>query len=731
MTQQEMFGKAKWVCGGKFPILCGKFEIVRKAAVKKADLRVLGLGFFHCYINGQEVSKDQFLPLSTDYEARKDYPVEEVLTGHRIYVPQYDISELIQEGENTIAVLFGGGWYTFEDARYGDAKAIYRIMMETEEGIREFVSSEADRITDSFISDYYLPQRENHDYRGWDESVLSGKGEAGRWKSVEIAAPLETEYLFSDCPADRIREILPVKRIGSFKGQEIYDCGRNITGWPVLRMNLKCGEKVIVTFAEELTEDGSLHPEYVFRQHMEIISDGQERVVRPALTWFGFRYFSVTYSENAQENSQKVLPECVEVVNSNVAVTSSFSSDNENLNWLYQAYLNTQLGNMHAGIPSDCPHIERRGYTGDGQLTCSAAMTMLDAKEFYRKWIGDIADCQDLLTGHVQYTAPYTRCGGGPGGWGCAIVEVPYQFYRHYGETEPMRELYPQMLRYFDYLEAHSHNELVISDKEGEWCLGDWCAPTDVMLPAPFVNNYFYIKSLGRMIEIARLIGKEEDIPHFEEVICRKKAAVKAAYFNTWDGNFIGNRQGANAFAVDIGIGDERTYKNLVEYYKKTGQYDTGIFGTDIVTRVLFEHGDGDVAAKLLLSEGTISFAEMKRRGATTLWELWPSSMWDRSHNHPMFGAAVLYLFEYLLGIRQEDGMAGFQDVLIAPVSAECLERVDGRRTVPAGEISVSYAKQQDGQTEFSVRIPEGIAAKFTWNGETRELVNGWNQFTI
>ena len=131
-------------------------------------------------------------------------------------------------------------------------------------------------------------------------------------------------------------------------------------------------------------------------------------------------------------------------------------------------------------------------------------MNILDGESFYRKWIGDIRDCQDTLTGHVQYTAPYIRSGGGPGGWGCAIVEVPYQFYKHYGDKSVLEECYPQMLRYFDYLESKSHADLVISDKEGQWCLGDWCTPESIVLPAPFVNNYFYIKSLNRCIEIAK-----------------------------------------------------------------------------------------------------------------------------------------------------------------------------------------------------------------------------------
>ena len=35
---------------------------------------------------------------------------------------------------------------------------------------------------------------------------------------------------------------------------------------------------------------------------------------------------------------------------------------------------------MHGGVTSDCPHRERLGYTGDGQLTCNAVMTELDAE---------------------------------------------------------------------------------------------------------------------------------------------------------------------------------------------------------------------------------------------------------------------------------------------------------------------------------------------------------------
>ena len=454
---------------------------------------------------------------------------------------------------------------------------------------------------------------------------------------------------------------------------------------------------------------------------MSFISDGTGRTVHPLFTWFGFRYFSV---------KGEAEPLYVEVTHTAVEPASSFKTDNDLLNWIHDTYLNTQLTNMHAGIPSDCPHIERRGYTGDGQLVCHAAMNMLDAQAFYRKWMQDIADTQDLLTGHIQYTAPYVRSGGGPGGWGCAIVEVPYQFYRHYGDATVLEMYYPAMLRYFDYLEFRSSNDLIITDKEGEWCLGDWCPPISVVLPAPFVNNYFYIKSLGRCIEIARLIGREEDVPLFEERVADRKKALMEAYFNKWDGNFLGNQQGANAFMVDIGLGDTRTYDNMVMYYKKLGRFDTGIFGTDIVTRILFERGDGQLATDLILSNARTSFGGMRAAGATTFWEYWPDSLKDRSHNHPMFGAVTAYLYDYLMGIRTADNCAAYREVVIEPVLVEQINRLSGWRILPSGKLSVSYEKTESG-VAFVIDVPEDLPAVLVYDGKCCTLNAGENRFTF
>ncbi len=725
MKQQDYFGSAQWLCAGSaeksayaFPLLRSRFTCT---GARKATLRVIGLGFFQCRLNGQNVTEELFLPLSTDFEARDNYPRNEIITGHRIYVPEFDVTDLLREGENLLTIHFGGGWYTFSEGYFGEPKAIYQLTVETDEGVQTFVSSERDKIGGSFVTDYYFTRHETHDYTDFNDAAYTLDFDDSAWENAALAKPLDTEYLTTDCPADTVDKVI-IPTVSHRNENEItYDCGQNLSGFPVLRLRGACGEKVEVTFSEEKLADGTIDPTYIHSQRFTVTCDGGERIVHPQFTWFAFRYFSVKGAADVEE---------VRFIHTNAPVTAEFHCDNETLNWLYKTYLNTQLCNMHAGIPSDCPHLERRGYTGDGQLACHAVMDVLDAKAFYAKWIEDIADCQDVKSGHIQYTAPYMLSGGGPGGWGCAIIEVPYQFYRHYGDAAPMTKLYGQMLRYFDFLEEHSQNNLVTTDMPGLWCLGDWCPPIQVILPAPFVNNYFYIKSLYRMIEIAGLTGHEADIPTFESRISERKQATMDAYFNKWDGHFLGGMQAANAFAVDIGIGDERTYGQLVQYYRELGRYDTGIFGTDLVTKVLFEHGDGDLAVDLLTSTDPISFEGMRLAGATTIWENWPHATWDRSHNHPMFGAVAAYLFDYLLGIRQEDGKAGYGDIVIAPVLVDKLGEVSGKRTLPGGEVSVAY-KKQDGKVTFTIAVPAGVKAVFRYGNEKRTLEAGCTSLVL
>ena len=651
----EIFGNASWIAAENeniCPVIRKNFDV---KGLRAAEIRILGLGAFVFYINGQLGTENLFLPLVSDFEHR-DWPADEEL-AHRAYPSRYDITNLLRDGRNTIAILLGNGWYTgvYKEKPFGTKKVCYSIRIETSEGTVIVRSDTEDRWRESFIKKSDLLYGEEHDYTDWRDEFLLPEYDDSAWAHTVLAKPLETEYEFTDCPHDRAVDIIHPKLLWKKGSRAVFDLGRNTSVIPVLRSS-EGSDEIVFIGSEELLEDGTLDPAFIHRQHHLSIRTGGKSVECSSLfTWYASRYFCIEGDASVVEMRE---------IHSDIRVTSDFTCENDTLNWIYQTYLNTQLSNMHFGIPSDCPHLERRGYTGDGQLTCHAVMMMTDALQFYRKWIQDISDCQDRISGRVQYTAPYTRSGGGPGGWGFAIVKVPYEYWKQYGDDRYVRNLYPQMLRYFDYMESHSENNLVVRDKQGLWCLGEWCTPGPVALPAPFINNYFYVKGMMLAIEIANHIGKTEDIPMLEERIKIRKRAMEMAYFNSWDGNLIGNLQGANAFALDIEIGDERTKQNFIRYYDELGHYDTGIFGTDLVTKLLFEYGRGDIAYRLLTAEAPWGFGKWKADGATTFWEYWYES---RSHNHPMFGAVTAYLFEYILGVRQSENSYGYDEIRIEP----------------------------------------------------------------
>ena len=559
---------------------------------------------------------------------------------------------------------------------------------------------------------------------GWQylDADLSG------WKPAQPVHAPETLLEEQTCPPDRvIRKLYPIL-IGEYDGRKIYDCRENIAGRVVLSCLGKKGECITVRHAEELAADGTLDFESAGGsdqlQQDHYICDGRIQTLHPLFCWHGFRYFET-------EGSCEVL--CAEVIHTDVAVTSSFSCSDPVLNWLYEVYIRTQLDNYHGCIPSDCPHRERLGYTGDGQLTAETAMLLLDAKELYRKWYQDILDSQGKETGHIPHTAPFLGGGGGPGGWGCAVYQVPLAWAKIYGDDSLLVQGYDAILRWFDYMDAHSEKGLVVREEEGGWCLGDWCFPASEekeQLPEAFINTFYYLHGLQEMMQILEKMNIKLPI-RFAEREKNVKNAFLDAYFDPETGDFCEGRAAGNAYGLALGLGDERTKKHLVEKYEALGRFDTGIFGTSMLLEQLFSIGAGDLAVRLLTNDSeAASFAHMKRNGATTLWERWDGR---ESHNHPMFGACVRLLFTQILGIRmtpaaQPPVVNSAQPDVTAP-PAQALKPLNGElqpSAVPASAQHFSYEIRLSSQRQLtwakdSIQTPDGILS-VSWelleNGE-------------
>lgn len=742
MTHSEMFGSAKWVSANKnisSPLFRAEFSA---KDVKNAEIYICGLGFFEFYINGKRVSEDLLVPAFSQYcyrDLSAHYTERQDKMSYRTYVCCYRLNDYLAQGDNAIGVQLGNGWYNLSDTKdgdptwtsYGDLKLCYKIVLEHNDGTKtEIFSDENLKCSESEITYNNIYGGERHDYSLEKKGFATVGYDDSAWDQVTVADAPVCEFYIQECFADNVMRTITPKKIKDLGQTSIYDCGEGITGYAVIKTK-ENGATLTVRYADAMNDDFTLdfHPSGGDERKLqqEVFKNTEEgRGYYPHFCWHAFRYIEV--SNNAEI-------ETVNVTHYGCATTSGFESDNEVLNWLYKTYIRTQLDNMHCGVPSDCPHIERLGYTGDGQLCAEAVMLMTDSKEFYRKWMGDIADCQDIETGHVQHTTPFCGGGGGPAAWGGAIVVVPYMFWKTYGETDVIEQYLPNMLKYIDYMVDHSESGLVCRE-EKEWCLGDWCAPMDiykpehhtmsrVLIPETYVNTVLFIKQMKMVIELAKIIGKEELTSHLPELIKKASDMVNIAYYSPMTHCYCGDVQGANCLALDAGLGDEKTLKMTVEKYADRECFDTGIVATDVLPRILFESGNAQLAFDLMTSRKLPSFGYMMEHGATTLWEDW---LPERSLNHPMFGALTRYLFTYLLGISQSADSAGFEKITIKPCLVNGMNKASGYIVTEKGKISVAYEKTGD-EINFIVGVPD--SAEFICGEYKATLTEGWNKFTI
>ena len=429
---------AKWVCADESVSAPLFQKTVCVTSAKGARIDICGLGFFELYVNGKKVGDELFVPSQSDYTerdlTRAYYPIYDTL-DHIVYYKTYDLSEYFHEGENQIEVLLGNGWFR-QTERIGEGDftcgvpcLVFSLLADGKE----------------YLSDETLLWRESHITFN---NIYSGEKQdhtlpVGEWHPALPAKAPSGALTPDTAPADKITRRIVPRALKHENGKVLYDAGENVSGFATFHGGAK-GEKISVVYGEFLYDDMSMNTKSGGNLHVEeYVCDGSRRLYHPHFTYHGFRYFVI---DDIAEN----VTVCV--VHSDIAVTSAFTSDNAVLNFLYTATIRSLLANMHGGVISDCPHRERLGYTGDGQLTVDVGLLTLDSLSFYEKWMLDIALCQDKKTGHVQHTAPFMGGGGGPGGWGGAIVIVPHTLYLHSGKKEILETYFPNMLLWVSYM---------------------------------------------------------------------------------------------------------------------------------------------------------------------------------------------------------------------------------------------------------------------------------------
>ncbi len=741
MNFTDVFSAAKYVHASSddfYPYIRKTFNI--DAKVKGAKLYLSALGFCDIFLNGKRITDDLYITPHAMYNPQK--PEESYINpsafkeayfndelGYSVYYSVFDVAEFLTDGKNAFGLTLAGGWYNTLGDKYknyrnfGRPKVAFRIELTLENGKTvDIVSNETCKWHKSYLTLAGI-FHEEQDERLEIKDFANADFDDSAWENVITADHYDSKYILNDCSPNRIISWHKPTLIKQTETEKLYDMGFTMTGFPVVISDGVAGDTITCQYGETLDENGNLDEFHAYCQESVFVTDDRkEHFLR--FTWHGYRYFTVKTTGNLNA----IDVEKVALTYADIKNTSTFKCNLDVVNFIYNAYILTQNENYQCGVPCDCPQIERKGYTGDGQVLCELGLSLFDSEKLYRKWLNDISDVQDRKTGFVHNTAPvFCSCGGGPGGWSVAIVNVPYAFYKQFGDKSILERFYPQMKKYKEFIDDEAIDNLVTIQKRKAHCLGDWNGPVKPLLPEPFCNSCMYVEALTRMIEVASILGYTDDIPAFESRIAEVKKAINDTYFDESNGNYCGNEQASNAFALNIGLGDERTLKNLVDRYAEYKGFDTGIFGTKYLPKILFKEGYPEVAMALYTSQSEASYYSWMMSGETTLLEAWSNA---RSHNHPMFGTPVLWLYQYVLGIRQTEDSVAFRKVLINPSEISEITDIEGSMQTPMGKIAVAYKKEGD-KTNFTIEIPSGVECEFKYKNYAQKLTNGKNTISV
>ena len=694
--------RPRWISGATkdstapAPVLVRAFTL--DAAPSRAVLELAVAGWHEVRVNGVRCGEDVLSPVTCQPDKR--------LSSVR-----HDVTALLRPGENTVEVLLGNGWFNcFTQEVWGFATApwIKSPMIRGElvaDGATLFVTDAAWRVFDSPITFNALRGGESYDAR--QEGLRANERPA----TVEKYTPAATVSPADAVPC-RAFDPLPARRVlAAPDGAAIYDFGSNRAGWCELEVVGEAGARVTLDYDESLGSDGNLRGHILGlvrdkrpTQHDEYTLAGRPEGEKwhPRFTYHGFRYVRVAVEGKAEVKGLTSF-----FVHTAFEEAGRIETSDASFARLQDATLRSYLSNF-VGIPTDCPHREKNGWTGDTQLAMETGLWNFDGRASYRHYLRIMLDAQ-RPDGAVPCILPCNDkfgfyWGSGPA-WDAILFEVPWQIYRFYGDDSAAREAYAAMKRYVDFIDAKADDEGLV-----DYGLGDWCPPKGTpVAPTRLTDSAFVWMFNRRLAFWADRFGEPWLARQRRARADELRAALNRAFYK---GDGLYGDGGLTSLACPLffeGLcadgAEDAVFARLLEAVRAGGHTARfGIFGAKWVPRVLSRRGYVDDAWKIFTQTAEPGYQHWFANGEDTLWETWNG---DCSHNHIMFGDLSAWAFEYVAGI----GIAapGFRKITLHPHLPEGVDSFTATHRTPCGEIRVSL-RRENGRTVVETALPEGVA---------------------
>tara|TARA_R110002050_G_scaffold141496_2_gene266683 strand:+ start:23484 stop:26180 length:2697 start_codon:yes stop_codon:yes gene_type:complete len=732
--------KAKWITydytkEAPMPLFRKQFILRHGEKPISARLFICGLGYYEAYLNGNKIGNRVLEPAQTNYD---DYALYSA----------YDIPVSEIAKENALGIMLGNGWYNQHVVwtpamAYGQPLAIAQLIIQYKNGQTDTIATDETWKWKSgpvTFSNVYAGEVYDANFEVPDWCLFTA--DEKDWEPAKQATTFPPKLIEQTMePIRRMQELPTVRILEPSSKTYVFDFGQNFAGWARLKVNGKKGQKITLRFSEEIDEENNIDPTSTGVKATKVVQtdqyickgDGVE-VWEPRFTYHGFRYVEVTGLESKPE---KDLLTGI-VVYSSMNNTGTFSCSEPQINRLHDLAVWTIKSNVH-GIPTDCPHRERCGWTGDAHALAPSLIMNFDARQFLTKYMHDMRSSARNTNNELYFglsfhdrsivpkpagvptmIVPGKRTSGiASPDWGTAVTQVPWQLYLRYGDSAILHEFYPDMKTWVDYIIGKFPDYIV---NHG---LGDWCPPggNDMIdCPVALSSTAFHYLDLKILTKTAQLLGYSHDAMYYAGRMNKVKEQFNALFFDAERNSYGG--QTATAMAIQVGLVPEGKTPEVVEALvrhinaKNNGFMQTGIFGLGRIFPSLAENGAEDLAFSMLTTTGEHSFAYMwEKFDATTLWEILPvndvlsaETLNGRSHSHPMNAGYDEWFFCGIAGINPDEKAPGFKHIVFRPYFTSKLEYAEATYESPYGTIVSSWRWEGDAFT-WNIKIPANSGA--------------------
>lgn len=724
---------AKWIGTEenekRMPLLYKEFELKEKP--ESVRWHVCGLGLYEAYVNEKKAGREFLMPGYHCYDSFLEYQT-------------LDVTELLSQGKNKIAVLLGEGWYKGRFGFDGDYRNLYGNQKKCigELHIRYANGQEECIVTDSSWKAEESSICENGIYDGEhiDETL---EHKMLSVEEIEETRPLVERF---NPRIHKVEEFQPV----SVKQEDealLLDFGETVTGWVEITGAFETGQKVMMQYGEVL-QKGRFYRDNLRTAKAEFtyVSKGKGETIRPHFTYYGFRYVKIKGL-----NPEKEYKFTAYRIMSDIERTGWVATDHDKVNHLLENTLRSQKCNF-LDIPTDCPQRdERMGWTGDAGIFASTACFHMDSGSFFHHYMKNMQAEQEKCNGAIPFFVPRPKVkkeehtnpfylDSGAAVWGDAATLIPWKLYQFYGDKAMLEEQYPVMKAWVDYeYERTKENEIPYlwqNDRQ----LGDWLALDNGNINNPigktdsgFIASVYHYWSTKMVKEAAESLGLEES-----KVYAEREKEIRNAILNYYfpDKKFcLEYTQTACALLLYLKLYPEGEREvitaKLAELLKKNnGHLNTGFVGTPILCMALSENGQNQLAYDLLLNEDYPGWLHEVNLGATTVWERWNSLEEDgsisgtgmNSLNHYAYGSIAEWIYRYMCGLNPSIEEA--VKMTIYPMPDQRLKKAEGSWRSVFGKYVCAWNWKSEQEVVCNIEVPFNANARFILPDGTEEILD-------